>query len=227
MNFAAIAVHALTALGSVLALLAALAVAAQQWEMVFVWLGLALFVDGIDGPFARAVDVKRRLPRFSGEILDLVIDYLTYVFVPVLVLLAAGRLPDGFLAIGLAAAILLSSLFHFSDTASKSDDLAFVGFPAIWNVVVFYVLALDLARTTTAVVIVVAVALTFVPLHWVHPLRVVVLRPLTMVATMVWAVAAAVTLWFGFPAPPLVQLLLCSIAVYGILLSLWLSRRNG
>lgn len=224
MNLAAIAVHVLTALGAVLALLATLAVAEGRYEMVFVWLGAALVVDGIDGPIARAVGVKQRLPRFSGEILDLVVDYLTYVFVPVLALLAAGRLPEGS-ALVFAAAILLSSLFHFSDTASKSEDLAFVGFPAVWNIVAFYIFALDLPRGVAAVVTGVAVALTFVPLHWVHPMRVTAARPLTLAATALWSLAAAAAVWHGFPAPPLAQMALGAVALYGIALSLWLSRR--
>jgi phosphatidylcholine synthase len=225
MNFAAIAVHVLTALGAVLALLATLAVDDGRYELAFAWLGLAFVVDGIDGPIARAVGVKQRLPRFSGETLDLVIDYLTYVFVPVLALLAAARLPDG-LAMPLAAAILLSSLFHFSDTASKSEDLAFVGFPAVWNIVAFYVFALDMRPAVVAVVIAVAVALTFVPLHWVHPMRVVAARPLTLAATALWSGAAAWTVWRGFPAPLAAQLALGGVAVYGVVLSLWLSRRE-
>lgn len=226
MSFAAIAVHVLTALGAVLALLATLAVWSGDVQLVFAWLGLALIVDGIDGPIARAVGVKERLPRFSGEVLDLVIDYLTYVFVPVLALIAAQRLP-GVATLPIAAAILLSSLFHFADSASKSEDLAFVGFPAIWNIVAFYVFALDLAPSVATVVIAVAIGLTFVPLHWVHPLRVVTLRPLTLAATAVWALAALWTVWQGFPASPMVRLVLAAVALYAIVLSLWLSRRTN
>ena len=111
------------------------------WELVFAWLGVALLIDGIDGTLgARMAKVGTRLPRFSGERLDLVIDYVTYVFIPALALLLAGYLP-GCLGWLLASLILLSSLFHFCDTESKTDDYSFVGFPAIWNIVAFYVFA--------------------------------------------------------------------------------------
>lgn len=223
MPWGGIGVHVLTSLGAVLALLAMQAVIAGNWEMVFVWLGVALVVDGIDGPIARAVGVTVQLPRFSGERIDLVVDYLTYVFVPVLALLQAGRLPPD-AAMALAAAILLSSIYHFADVASKTDDKAFVGFPAIWNIVAFHIFALDLGSLSASVIIVIAVALTFVPLHWVHPVRVEFLRPVTLAVTGIWAIAAVQTVATGFPAQSLVAASLVGGTIYGIVLSLWLSR---
>ncbi|MFN3869207.1 MAG: CDP-alcohol phosphatidyltransferase family protein [Hyphomicrobiaceae bacterium] len=223
MLWGSIAVHTLTSLGAVLALLAMQAVIASNWEMVFVWLGVALIVDGIDGPIARAVGVELQLPRFSGERIDLVVDYLTYVFVPVLALLQAGRLPAA-AEMALAAAMLLSSLYHFSDIASKTEDKAFVGFPALWNIAAFYIFALDLGTTSAGVVVVLAVALTFVPLHWVHPVRVEFLRPITLAVTGLWAIAAVRAVAAGFPAEPVVVASLVGGAIYGVVLSLWLSR---
>ena len=126
-------VHVFTALGAVCGLLAARAVFAGAWEAVFAWLWVALLIDGIDGTFARWVGLPERLPRFSGERLDLVIDYVTYVFVPALALMQAGYLKGGWGIVG-ASAILMSSLFHFCDTESKAEDHSFVGFPAIWNI---------------------------------------------------------------------------------------------
>src|SRR5215813_13638620 len=134
-------VHLFTALGAVCALLATRAVLSAAWEQVFGWLGVALIIDGIDGTLARLADVKAKLPRFSGDRLDLIIDYVTYVFVPALALLQAGYLGGAGWGVVLANLILLSSLFHFSDTQSKTDDHCFVGFPAIWNIVAFYVFA--------------------------------------------------------------------------------------
>src|SRR5262249_12381739 len=134
-------VHVFTALGAVCALLAARAVLTGAWEQVFGWLGVALVIDGIDGTFARLADVQGKLPRFSGDRLDLVIDYVTYVFVPALDLLEAGFLGSGGWGVVLASLILVSSLFHFSDTENKTKDHCFVGFPAIWNIVAFYAFA--------------------------------------------------------------------------------------
>ena len=216
-------VHLFTAMGIVCGLMAILAVFSGSWVAVFAWLGLALFIDGIDGTFARMAKVKHRLPRFSGDRLDLVIDYVTYVFVPVVAMLQAGFL-QGTAGLVLASMVLLSSLFHFSDTESKADDYSFVGFPAIWNAVAFYVFALALPQWATAAAVVVCVGLTFVPLKWAHPFRTAALRPLTMIAMALWAFAAARTLLSGFPAGPLEQGILLLTGTYGVALTLWSGR---
>ncbi len=221
-RLAGLAVHALTGLGAVCALLAVEAVMAGAWPRVFLWLGIAFLIDGIDGPIARAVEVKQNLPRFSGERIDLVIDYLTYVFVPVLVLLAADRLPQ-FLAHGLAAMILLSSLFHFCDVESKSSDLAFVGFPAIWNILAFYIFALDIGPWLSVALVLVCVVVTFVPMHWVHPVRVATFRPVTLALTGLWSATALLTVLNGLPAATWAQAVFVLVGLYGLALSAWLS----
>jgi phosphatidylcholine synthase len=213
--WAAALVHVFTALGALCALLATLAVLADAWEIAFAWLGLAMAIDGIDGTLARKARVERWLPRFSGDRLDLVIDFLTYVFVPTLALLQAGFLSDTW-GLLLAGSILLSSLFHFCDTESKAPDYSFVGFPAIWNLVAFYVFAFALPKAATAALVLACVALTFVPLKWVHPLRTVRLRPLTIAAAGLWALAAVSVLAFGFPAGPWTGAILLLVAVYGV-----------
>jgi phosphatidylcholine synthase len=189
------------------------AIFSNDAQRLFVWLAIALVIDGIDGTFARAVDVKSRLPRFSGERLDLVIDYVTYVFVPVLALVHWKYL-DGLIGSLLAAGILLSSLFHFSDEDSKSAENCFVGFPAIWNIVAFYVFALDPAPSITLPIVALLIAATFVPMPWVHPLRVVALRPLTLIVTGVAGIAGFAALANGFPATPLWQGVLVAAALY-------------
>jgi phosphatidylcholine synthase len=217
-------VHLFTALGVVCALLATRAVLAGAWEEVFAWLGLALIIDGIDGTFARMANVTVTLPRFSGERLDLVIDYVTYVFVPALALLQAGYL-QGAIGVLLASLILLSSLFHFSDTASKTEDHCFVGFPAIWNVVAFYIFAFDMPAWAAGAIVLACVVLTFVPMRWAHPMRTPAFWPLTLVATLLWAGAAFVVLWQGFPASGVAQIILTGVAAYGVGLTLLRSRR--
>ena len=213
-RWAAAAVHALTASGAVCGLFALLAAIERRPEVAFLWLGLALVIDGIDGYFARLVAVKAVLPRFSGEQLDLVVDYVTYVFVPAVMLVQADRLGPRW-GVVLAAAILLSSLFHFSDTRSKTEDHSFVGFPAIWNIVVFYIFALGLGSVAASLLVIACVALTFVPLEWVHPLRVRRLRPLTLAISAAWALAALSATLRGFPAATPEQAALIAVAIYG------------
>jgi phosphatidylcholine synthase len=216
-------VHLFTAMGIVCGLMAILAVFAGAWVAVFGWLGLAVVIDGVDGTFARMAKVKRHLPRFSGDRLDLVIDYVTYVFVPVVAMLQAGFLQGG-AGLVLASMVLVSSLFHFSDTESKADDYSFVGFPAIWNAVAFYVFALDLPQWAAGAVVLVCSGLTFVPLKWAHPLRTAAFRPVTMAAMVLWGIAAASTLLSGFPAGALEKGILLLTGAYGVALTLWSGR---
>jgi phosphatidylcholine synthase len=219
----AASVHLLTATGAVLALLALRAAEASNWQMMFVWLGLALFVDAIDGPLARLVGVTTVLPRFSGERLDLIVDYLTYVAVPAFVLTEAELLPEG-ARLPAAIAVLLSSLFHVADVNSKTEEGYFVGFPAIWNIVLLYLFALQPEPYVSLAIVGFFVLLTFVPLLAVHPFRVARLRPLTFLVTLLWAGAAAAAVANPFPSPLWVQALLLLTFAYftGVGLYRWL-----
>jgi phosphatidylcholine synthase len=221
----AAAVHCFTAMGVVCALLALRAALAGDWEALFVWLGIALIIDGIDGTMARLTNIAAVLPRFSGERLDLIIDYLTYVFVPALALLLGGFL-QGALGVLLAALILLSSLYHFSDTESKTPDYCFIGFPALWNVVAFYAFALGLPAWLAATIVMALIVLTFVPWKWAHPLRTPLLRPVTLLMLLAWLSAAVLTLRLGFPATPALQAILIFAAVYMLSLVLYRSFRR-
>lgn len=225
-GLAAAGAHLFTALGAVCGLLAALAAFDGAWERMFAWLGVALIIDGIDGLFARLTKVGERLPRFSGERLDLVVDYVTYVFVPALALVRAGFL-EGVVGLVFAAAILLSSLFHFADLASKGDDYSFIGFPAVWNLVAFYLFAFAAAQWATYATVGACIALTFVPMRWVHPLRVVRLRLPTLAVTLLWAVAAVATVRRGFPAGGWSEIVLAGAAAYLIALALNRSLKRG
>ena len=209
----AASVHLLTASGAVLALLALRAVHDGDWQMMFVWLGAALIVDAVDGPLARLLAVKTVLPRFSGERLDLIVDYLTYVAVPAYALTEAPLLPEA-ARLPAAAAILLASLFHVADRNSKTEEGYFVGFPAIWNVVLLYLFALGLSPGVSLAIVAIFVLLTFVPILAVHPFRVARLRPLTCLVTALWAGTAIAAIANPFPSPLWVQALLLLTAVY-------------
>lgn len=221
----AASVHVLTAAGAGLALLALRAAHQADWQMMFVWLGVALVVDAIDGPLARLVDVKDALPRFSGERLDLIVDYLTYVAIPAFALTEAALLPEGS-RLPAAIAILLSGLFHVADVESKTEEGYFVGFPAIWNIVLLYLFVLGLPPYGALAAVAGLVALTFVPLPYVHPFRVARLRVLTGVVVLVWAGTAAIAIASPFPSPAWVQTVLLAAAAYFTVLGLarWFRR---
>jgi phosphatidylcholine synthase len=212
MRLRAAAVHLLTASGAVFALLALLATARGGWQEMFAWLGVALIVDAIDGPLARRVGVREILPRFSGERLDLIVDYLTYIAVPAFALTRAELLPEAW-RFPTAAGVLLSSLFHMADQNSKTKEGYFVGFPAIWNVVLLYLFVFMPAPYLALAVVAVFIVLTFVPLLAVHPFRVAALRPFTLALTALWAVAAIGAAANPFPSPLWVKLLLAFTAI--------------
>ena len=191
--FLAWAIHALTASGAVLAFLAFLAVEQQRWRLALVWLGTALIVDGIDGPLARWAGVKRRTPGIDGATLDLVVDYLTYVFVPAVLIYRTGLLPVSYALVAVAA-ILLTSLYTFARTDMKTADNFFRGFPAVWNLIAFYLFMLQPGQIAGAIVVGVFSALTFAPIHFVHPLRVRGHQPWLAVATGLWGTGSVALL---------------------------------
>jgi len=216
---AAFGVHLFTASGAALALLALIAAVEQQWTLMFVWLGLALLVDGIDGTLARLLHVRVLAPRWSGDILDLVVDILTYVFIPAFAVAAGGIFsePVG-LALGLA--ISVTGVLYFADKRMKSDDNYFMGFPAVWNVVVFYLFLLQPDPLTGSAIVLALCVLTFVPFPFVHPFRVERFRVLNITLLLVWAVLALVALVKELAPGPLTTALLCLIAVYFILIGI-------
>jgi phosphatidylcholine synthase len=219
-------VHAYTASGAVLALLIVLA--AVEGEVArALWLGLAaLVIDGTDGMLARRYDVKERLPWFDGALLDNIVDYLTYVFAPVVLLLQSGFLPDGTAGTIVAALPLIASSYQFCRVDAKTDDHFFLGFPSYWNVVAFYAIALDLGSTTVAAVVVVCSALVLVPIGYVYPSRMLVLRTPTLVFSAVWLVLYGVVV-AQLPSPdPLVLAASLSYIVYYCGLSLYLEHRR-
>lgn len=183
------AVHVLTASGAVLAFCSFLAIEQERWRIALLWLAGALIVDGIDGPLARWAGVTRQTPRINGATLDLVVDYLTYVFVPVILIYRAKLLPDAYAPVAIAA-ILLSSLYTFARSDMKSADNFFVGFPALWNIVAFYLFVLRPQAFASAIVIAVFVLLTFAPVHFVHPVRVRAYQPWLAGVTTLWGASS-------------------------------------
>jgi phosphatidylcholine synthase len=206
-------IHILTASGAVLALLALFAASQGDWPLMFVWLGMALIVDAADGPLARAVRVAERLPRWSGDVLDLVVDFTTYVFVPAYAVVASGLMPQAW-AITAGAAIVVTGALYFSDGTMKTEDNFFRGFPAVWNLVVFYLLLLRPAAWICIAAIAVFAALTFVPIRFIHPLRVQRLRPLNMTLLALGSVLAAAAIGQELAPEPWITMALGAIGLY-------------
>ncbi len=186
-------VHAFTTSGIVLGFLALVAVLKNDVVQAFVWLGIALFVDGVDGTLARRARVKEYTPNFDGGALDLVIDFFTYVAVPALMIYWFNMVPVPWLFAGqtwsliCAALIMAVSCYTFANVNMKSFDYYFVGFPAIWNVVVLYFYLFSTGWLINFITVIGLSILTFIPVKFVHPLRVTHWRNITIAMTVLWA----------------------------------------
>ena len=209
----AFAVHIFTACGAALALLALILGTGGHWTAMFFCLGLALIVDGVDGPLARAFNVAEVLPRWSGVTLDLVVDFVTYVFVPAFAIAASGLLPNA-LAIAAGATVTVSGALYFADREMKTHDNYFKGFPVVWNLAAFYLYVLEPPPWLAAAGVFALAVLTFAPIRFVHPLRVKRLRTLNIVLLAAWGALALVTLVKDLAPGPYVTIPLTLIAVY-------------
>ena len=210
---AAFSVHVFTACGAACALLALIAAVEAQWPKMFLWLGLALFIDGIDGTFARRLKVAEVLPRWSGDVLDLVVDILNYVFVPAYAI-ATGNLLPPVAAVPLALVVVVTGSLYFADRWMKTPDHYFRGFPALWNVAAFYLFLLKLAPWLAAIMVAALALLTFVPFHVLHPVRIPHLRALTTAALVAWAALALFALWQNLDPGFWAVAALCLLAIY-------------
>jgi phosphatidylcholine synthase len=213
MRAAAFSVHIFTALGAGIALIAMLEAVREHWAAMFAWLGVALVIDGIDGPMARRLDVARVQPNWSGEVLDLVVDFVTYVFVPAYAITASGLLMPVAAPL-LGAGIVVTGALYFADRRMKTPDNHFRGFPALWNAAAFYLFLLHLPPALGSLGIAILIALTFAPFNVVHPIRVVRLRGLTLSLVAVWTVLAVISLVYDFDVGMPVKIGLCAIAAY-------------
>jgi len=216
-------VHAFTATGAVLAFLALMAILEEKWSLALLWLLAALAVDGIDGSLARWARTREFAPRIDGDTLDLIIDYLNYVFVPVVLIWRAELVPPP-LAPYLAALILVSSLYCFTRRDLKTEDNYFRGFPALWNVVAFYFLVARPGELAGAIAVCAFAALTFAPVHFLHPFRVRDYGRWPPLLALLWVAATAALLWPGLSDGVRTAWLSVSLAAAALLLALGLLR---
>lgn len=193
----ALSVHLLTATGAVFAMLALLEAVKEDWPMMFLWLVVAFAVDGIDGPLARKYDVKTHAATFDGVLLDLIIDYLTYVFIPAFALFESGLLPGwtGWFAIII---ITFASAMYFADTRMKTKDNSFSGFPGCWNMLVLVLFATDPNYWVTLTLVAVLSVAMFLPLKFIHPVRTERWRSVSLPMALGWTFFAAWAAWVAF-----------------------------
>lgn len=223
---AAVAVHAYTASGALIGWLALRSAWDHDPRAAFLWLALAVVVDATDGYVARAADVRRYASWIDGARLDDIVDYLTYVFVP-LAILWEQQLLGGVSGLVAVAAVLVASGLGFSNLAAKTADHFFTGWPSYWNIVALYVVAWRWSQTTTTLLLIGLAALVFVPLKYVYPSRTTALMRPTIVLGIVWAIQMLLTVWW---IPDVPAWLLWSGLIYPayyVALSLWLNRRDA
>jgi phosphatidylcholine synthase len=212
----AYAVHVLTASGAALALGALICATRREWPAMFLCLGIALLVDGVDGALARAWRVAELLPRWSGDVLDLVVDFTTYVFVPAYAIAVSGLLPET-LALPAGILVVVTGALYFGDNEMKTTDLCFKGFPALWNAAAFYLFLLAPSPWLAAAGVASLAVLTFLPFKFVHPMRVRRLRLVNIAALALWSLLATVALYRDLAPGPWVSAALAAVGLYFLL----------
>jgi phosphatidylcholine synthase len=219
--------HAYTASGTVLALLAVSAAVSGE-DVRALWILLvALFIDGTDGMLARRLRVKETIPYFDGARLDDIVDFITYAFVPMVLLWTGGYLPAGTWGAVLAGVPLIASSYQFCRADAKTNDHYFLGFPSYWNVVAFYVVVLGLSPAVTATVVLICAVLVFVPIKYLYPSRTPVMRALNVALAALWLVLYAIIL-AGMPDPNvLVVVLSLGYLAYYLVASVYLTLRGS
>jgi phosphatidylcholine synthase len=218
-------VHLLTASGALLGFLTVTATASGDYRSAFLWMAVATAIDSADGALARAARVKERLPHFDGARLDDIVDYLTFVFAPAYLVFHAHLAPEG-LRVAVAAAMLLSSAYGFSQATAKTADHFFTGFPSYWNIVAFYLVALGPPPWVGAGIVIALAVLVFVPMVYVYPSRTPTLRALTIALGLAWAAGMLAMIWRYPHIPSPVLYLSLGFPVYYVVLSLVLDIRR-
>ena len=209
----ALSVHLLTATGAVLSMFAMLAAVEENWSLMFLWLVLALIVDGIDGPLARKYEVDKNWPTYDGVLLDLIIDFLTYVFIPAFALFKSGLLPGwtGWTAI---IAITYGSVIYFADTRMKTKDKSFAGFPACWNMLVLVLFAVAPPKGLILAIVIALTVAMFTNLKFIHPTRTKRWRNISLPVSLLWVVFAGWAAWVDFNSPAFIDWGLILTSIY-------------
>lgn len=209
-------VHLFTAIGASLAMLALLEAAQHNWAMMAIWLAVAFAVDGLDGPLARRFHVKKYAPEIDGELLDLIIDFLTYVMIPAYALYASGLMP-GWSGWFVVLLMPFASAVYFADTRMKTEDYSFSGFPGCWNMAVLSFLVMTPPWWVIFTLVVLLTAAMFLPLKFIHPVRTARWWPLSFGAAVVWTGGIAYAAWTDFASNPVLTTIIGISSVYLLL----------
>jgi phosphatidylcholine synthase len=181
----------------------------------FIAMAAATAIDSSDGPLARLLEVRRRIPQFDGALLDNIVDYVTYVLAPVFLMLRARILEPGLIGYLVCGLVMVASGYGFCHVEAKTDDHYFRGFPSYWNLVAFYLYCLHLGALAGTIIVAVFAVMVFVPIKYIYPNRTRPLRALTLTLGVAWGVVT-LTLLAELPAyhPVLLYASLSFIAYY-------------
>ena len=192
-------VHLFTASGLVAGFMAILAINEKDWRAAMLWLILALIIDGVDGTFARRFRVKEVLPQIDGKTIDYVIDFATYAIIPAY-FFHETQLVDEAWRLPCTSLILLVSAVYYGKTGMVSNDMYFVGFPVLWNMVVFILFfVFNFSSMGNVLLIITFAIMHFLPIKFVYPSQAKKFKTLTLINTVVFIVSCIAILWF-YPA---------------------------
>ncbi len=219
-------VHLYTALGAAFGLLAIHYADVGRFRASFLAMAATIIIDSSDGTLARAVRVSERVPGVDGALLDNIVDYLTFVIVPMVFVMRAGMVPAGSAGLGVVSLVAIASAYQFSQTAAKTPDHYYTGFPSYWNIAVFYLYYGRLGPTANAAVLIALAVMVFVPIRYIYPSRTVTLRPLTIGYALFWG-AVTIPMVLGLPSfHPILLYLSLSYVAYYFAASLLLNARH-
>jgi phosphatidylcholine synthase len=209
----ALSVHYFTAIGAILAMLAMLAAVDERWDLMFLWLVVAFFVDGLDGPLARKYDVKKFAPEYDGVLLDSIIDYLTYVFIPAYALFVSGLL-NGWSGWVCIIVIAFTSVLYFADTRMKTKDNSFAGFPGCWNMLVLVLFSIQPTWQIILIIVILLAISMFSNLKFIHPVRTVRWRLISLPIAALWTFLGGYAAWYNFNISGEIKILFVLVTTY-------------
>jgi phosphatidylcholine synthase len=187
-------VHAFTASGAYVGVLALLAIYQGKFLPAFWLMGIAIIIDAVDGMFARLIEIKKAVPKVDGALLDNIVDFFNYTIVPSFFILVTNLIPEGWEYFCIFV-IILSSSYQFTQVDAKTSDHFFKGFPSYWNIAIFYLFFWQMHPWTNLIILSVLAVLSFVPIKYVYPSRLEYLsetnlpRFLMLLATIAFGIA--------------------------------------